>query len=88
MRLIDADKYQKDLLSAYDDVSMELEVLDNQPLVSAIPIPKRATNGDVLMVMFNVEILFVSEQFNVITVRYDNHSKTYDLSWWNTPYKR
>ena len=38
MRIIDADKYQKDLLSTYDDASIELEVLDRQPLVTAIPI--------------------------------------------------
>ena len=44
------------------------------------------TNGDILMALFNVEILFVSKPFNVITVRYDNHSKTYDLSWWDAPY--
>lgn len=37
---IDADKYRKDLLSAYDDVSMEFEVLDRQPLVQAIPLDK------------------------------------------------
>lgn len=37
-RYIDADKYRKDLLSAYDDVSIEFEVLDRQPLVQAIPL--------------------------------------------------
>ena len=35
-RYIDADKYRKDLLSAYDEVSMEFKVLDRQPLVEVI----------------------------------------------------
>lgn len=39
-RYIDVDKYRKDLLSAYDDVSMEFEVLDRQPLVQVISLDK------------------------------------------------
>jgi hypothetical protein len=74
MRLIDADKYQKELLSAYDDVSMEFEVLDRQPLVSAIPIPEGATNGDVIKAMFND---FESALLLQVISR----------DWWNAPYK-
>lgn len=40
MNVIDRDRYQKDLLSAYDDVSMELDVLDSQPTVKAVLIDK------------------------------------------------
>jgi hypothetical protein len=89
MRIIDADKYRKELLSAYDDVSMEFEVLDRQPLVSAIPIPKGATNGDVIKAMFpNIEcgkdelgnvFIISSAQLGYIAFR---------ECWWNTPYKR
>jgi hypothetical protein len=89
MRIIDADKYQKELLSAYDDVSMEFEVLDRQPLVSAIPIPRGATNGDMIKAMFpNAEYkedvlgnVFVisSAQLGYIAFR---------ECWWNTPYKK
>jgi hypothetical protein len=88
MRIIDADKYQKELLSAYDDVSMEFEVLDRQPLVSAIPIPEGATNGDMIKAMFpNIEcrkdelgnvFIISSAQLGYIALR---------ESWWNTPYK-
>lgn len=88
MRIIDADKYQKELLSAYDDVSMEFEVLDRQPLVSAIPIPEGATNGDMIKEMFpDVECredklgnVFVisSAQLGYIAFR---------ECWWNAPYK-
>jgi hypothetical protein len=89
MRIIDADRYQKDLLSAYDDVSMEFEVLDRQPLVSAIPIPEGATNGDMIKAMFpNIEygkdelgnVFIISDaQLGYIAIR---------ESRWNAPYKR
>jgi hypothetical protein len=74
MRIIDVDKYQKELLSAYDDVSIELEVLDRQPLVSAIPIPEGATNGDMIKAMFND---FESALLLQVISK----------EWWNAPYK-
>jgi len=40
MDLIDREKYRKDLLSAYDDVSMEFNVLDSQQMVKAIQLDK------------------------------------------------
>ena len=89
MRIIDADKYRKDLLSTYDDCSMELEVLDRQPLVSAIPISDKMTNGDVIKTMFpNAEygkdelgntFVISSVQLGYIAFR---------ECWWNAPYKR
>lgn len=89
MRIIDADKYQKDLLATYDDASMELEVLDRQPLVSAIPISDKMTNGDMIKTMFpNAEYgkdelgnMFVisSAQLGYIAFR---------ECWWNAPYKK
>ena len=88
MKLIDADKYRKELLSAYDDISMEFEVLERQPLVDAIPIPEGATNGDMIKVMFpNVEcgkdelgnvFIISSAQLGYIAFR---------ECWWNAPYK-
>lgn len=87
MRIIDADRYQKDLLATYDNVSIELEVLDRQPLVSAIPISDKMTNGDMIKTMFpNAEYgkdelgnMFVisSAQLGYIAFR---------ESWWNAPY--
>jgi hypothetical protein len=73
MRIIDADKYWKELLSAYDDVSIELEVLDRQPLISAIPISEGATNGDIIKTMFPRDYTHI----------YDRSVS----SWWNAPYK-
>jgi len=40
MDLIDRTKYRKDLLAAYDDVSMEFDVLDSQPTIKAVPLDK------------------------------------------------
>ena len=87
MRIIDVDRYRKDLLSAYDDISMEFEVLDRQPLVSAIPIPEGATNGDVIKAIFpNVECgkdilgnVFVISRAQLGYIAFRE-------SWWNAPY--
>jgi hypothetical protein len=91
MRMIDADKYQKDLLSAYDDVSMEFEVLDRQPLVSAIPIPNGATNGDMIKAMFpNAKTWEVTrDDVHCAYIEFKDicEIKSFPLSWWNAPYK-
>lgn len=57
MNLIDRDKYQKDLLTAYDDVSMELDVLDSQPTVKAIPIDRLKEFRNEVMNMNSVAII-------------------------------
>ena len=88
MRIIDADKYQKDLLSTYDDASIELEVLDKQPLVSAIPISDRMTNGDMIKTMFpNAEYKkdILGNVF-VISSAQLGHIAFREI-WWNAPYK-
>ena len=88
MRVIDADKYQKDLLSYYDDPSIELEVLDRQPLVSAIPIPEGATNGDVIKTMFPNAEYGEDELGNVFIVSSAQLGYiAFRESWWNAPYK-
>lgn len=93
MRLIDADKYQKELLSAYDDVSMEFEVLDRQPLVSAIPIRDNMTNGDMFMSMFPNAKVRTSYYTYCVEVKLEYHSQydaglLFDKKWWNAPYMR
>ncbi len=88
MDLIDRTKYRKDLLYAYDDVSMEFDVLDNQPTVNVIPIPENATNGDVIMALFpqwnlREEIGFEYKLFG------EEHKfeGLVDEDWWNAPYE-
>lgn len=88
MRIIDADKYQKDLLSYYDDPSIELEVLDRQPLVSAIPIPDKMTNGDMIKTMFpNAE--YREDRLGNVFVISDAQLGyiVFRESWWNSLYK-
>lgn len=82
MRIIDADKYRKDLLSTYDDVSMELEVLDRQPLISAIPILEGATNGEVVKTMFPDELLT-----SITSTLWWGDNMSFNKDWWNAPYK-
>lgn len=100
MDLIDRDRYQKDLSTAYgvydNDVSMEFDVLDSQPTINAIPIPEGATNGDMIKAMFpNIEVKphMAYGLKNGIKVRvYIDEFSVFDLwfptRWWNTPYKK
>ena len=87
MRIIDADKYQKDLLSYYDDPTIELEVLDRQPLVSAIPITDKMTNGDMIKAIFPR----VKYYMTCVEVKLEYHGKDdtgllFDKTWWDSPY--
>jgi hypothetical protein len=58
MDLIDRTKYQKDLLTAYDDVSMELDVLDSQPTVKAVPIDRLKKFRNEVMNMNSIAIIY------------------------------
>lgn len=58
MNLIDRDRYQKDLLAAYDDVSMEFDVLDSQPTVKAVPIDRLKKFRNEVMNMNSVAIIY------------------------------
>ena len=59
-------------------------------LKSAIPIPKGATNGDMIKAMFpNIRI----ENFGKALIIFGMASEgdmyvCFDLDWWNAPYKR
>ena len=87
MRIIDADKYQKDLLSTYDDCSVELEVLDRQPLVSAIPISDKMTNGDMIKTMFPNAEYKEDELGNVFVISSAQLGHiAFRECWWNSPY--
>ena len=88
MKLIDADKYRKDLLSYYDNPSIELEVLDRQPLVSAIPIQDGMTNGDVIKTMFPNAEYGEDELGNVFVISSAQLGYiAFRKCWWNAPYK-
>ena len=95
MRIIDADRYQKDLLSAYDDASIELEVLDRQPLVSAIPISEGATNGNIFLKTHPEVVATIIKKegylFNCVQLRNKGETIPFAevyIDWWNAPYKK
>ena len=62
-----------------------------EPLVSAIPIPEGATNGDMIKAMFpNARIWKVTrDNIRCACVEFNDicEIKTFPLSWWNAPYK-
>lgn len=93
MDLIDRAKYRKDLLYAYDDVSMEFDVLDNQPTVNAIPIQKDATNGDMIKAMFpNAQIDYheksdLVDRYVIVYIKDCDTCQDYSYDWWNAPYR-
>ena len=71
-RLIDAEKYESDLFKVYDDVSIQLAVLENQPTVDAIIIPEGATREQVFEVVFGIGMMMAGLK---------------NMDWWRTTYK-
>ena len=63
-------------------MSIELEVLDRQPLVSAIPISEGATNGDMVEKIFGKDVYCA-----LIRMMYSSCCEKLD-KWWDAPYKR
>jgi hypothetical protein len=86
--LIDRNKYRKDLLQAYDDVSMEFDVLDKQQSISVIPIPKGATNGDMIKAVFGAKDKDENFVIQTVTVTMCGIRKTFSRDWWYAPYKK
>ena len=54
-----------------------------------ITIPKNATNGDVLLTMFDTATVYgIDEENDFITICIDNNFyQKFRYSWWNAPYK-
>lgn len=99
MRLIDADMlspdrdyYDNSICSGYDAVSCQQ--IDSAKTVEAIPIPRGATNGDVIKTMFpDAEIREIMGSFDKAKllgyrVWLGGRSQDYLLDWWNAPFKR
>lgn len=96
MRLIDADKliYSNIKTNGYGYVEViETVVLEediaNAQTVEAIPIPRGATNGDMIKAMFPCE-----EEECVNSIDHRTHYggldflKGFNTDWWNAPYER
>ena len=58
------------------------------PTVNAIPIPKGATNGDMWLLVFGGEVVYITENANTVVVKLGRMERTFRLDWWNAPYKR
>ena len=73
----------------YDAVQL---ILNNRtdliPTADAIEIPKGATNGDVIIVMFPNANIIKNKAGYMVNVKYNNHTcwVNYELDWWNAPY--
>jgi len=63
--------------------------METYPPLNLIEIPKNATNGDMIRIVFpNIESR-LDEKTGVILVKWaDGTTKTFKESWWNAPYKR
>ncbi|SDB15208.1 hypothetical protein [Eubacterium oxidoreducens] len=61
-----------------------------QPTVNAIPIPEGATNGDVVKLMFPDGEYGTNGNFVHVYIPFGSiiQTMTFDLSWWNAPYRK
>lgn len=87
MRLIDADK----LKCIYPQNKAMHEALNHARTINAIVIPKNATNGEVIMAMFDCQEDEKQWGNDTILVTFkgkNNPSHNFDLDWWNAPYKK
>lgn len=94
MNLIDRDELELDTeWSDYYDgfTSYSQSQINGAVEVQAIPIPKGATNGDVIKAMFpNMQI---DNECNGILYGYKTNDREMpmlgmNLDWWNAPYKK
>ena len=73
---------------SYDTMMMYeiADMIDDAPTVPAIPIPKNATNGDMLKAVFPERE--VVEHDKHIEFAWGDGMDEFDKGWWNAPYKR
>ena len=94
-RLIDADELIKNWYDEYikfmtrEEIESMNGIIENAPTINAIPIPKDATNGDMIKAMFpkaDIEYWAEYSAYSVI-FPFDNDVKYFSYDWWNAPYK-
>ena len=93
MRLIDAHELIKNWYDEYikfmtrEEIESMDGIIENAPTINAIPIPKDATNGDMIKAIFpDVE---VKERNNVYEVYFGIGTaiQFFNHQWWNAPYE-
>lgn len=75
------------LANAYIQGASDLLQGKIEGIPKVVVIPDNATNGDMMKVMFDVEIKHIFEDLNVVVIVLDGKTKVFDLDWWNTSYK-
>ena len=90
MKALDYDK-----LEAMDGIEYDNEEIDTfealeKHVIDAVPIPKGATNGDLIKTLFPSAKWWVNEDNEVFTDSPWKPQKivAFDLDWWNALYKR
>ena len=86
MRLINADDiyYMKDIASG--DRFVYKTSITAMETIKAIPIPKKATNGDMIKSTFPYcKIEYLGDLVKVLNI---DNDIVFSLTWWNSPYKR
>lgn len=90
MKLIDADELLRQPLDIANYPSNYVRIA---PPIKAIPIPKNATNGDIIKVIFPDATIYEETHgygymYSDVVRCAENYMLTYDKEWWNAPYKR
>ena len=77
--------------SEYEDgfISYSQSQINSLPTADLIPIPDRATNGDIIKAMFPYIESRLDEKTGIMLVKWtDGTTKTFKADWWNAPYKK
>ena len=88
MSLIDKEQFINEMNTRAEEEALDFrdirDMVEFAPTVDAIPIPEGATNGDMIMAMFNCMVIGISNG----KVYVEHIYFPFDEEWWNTPYKR
>ena len=85
-RLVDADRLKEVFSRNIVGGNAYFDLIDSAPTVEAIPIPKNATNGDIIKALFP-DKQFVSICSDRIYDYTTDNMIDCNLDWWNAPYK-
>ena len=87
MKYIDRQQAQ-DAFIGYDEYNFAYYVLDEVPTIEAIPIPKRATNGDMIKATFGDVRIWQPDSYHMAVEFKDALCiKLFEIKWWNAPYR-
>ncbi len=87
IKILNDIKYQ--IQSSLDEVDVDKDCKEAEQESKTIPIPKNATNGDMIKAMFpRTKIRWITQNRIGITVENNQDYITeFELDWWNAPYK-